>query len=98
MKISELYAYIEQAMGENKQNADCDVEFWLHLQDTQVICELESIGQFNVIPDMTITIKPNDNKIYSSKELSKEELEFKQKYENLQKRIEKVSYILLNNN
>lgn len=94
MKIIELYNLLDRAIKDNESCKECDIEFWLHLTDDTILCSLENIGQFEVIPDITITIKPNDDKIYSSNELSEEDLNYKKKYENLKNKIIEASNIL----
>lgn len=87
MKIKELKQFIDEAYKKGKEN---DVEVWLRLDDgEEIIGEIESIGQFNIVPDMTITFKPAGDKIYGSRPLTKEQLDYKRKYENLQKKINK---------
>lgn len=94
MKIIELYNLLDKAIKDNENCKECDIEFWLHLVDDNVLCSLESIGQYGVIPDITIAVKPNNNKIYSSNELSEENLNYKKKYENLKNKIIRASNIL----
>lgn len=83
MTIKELYDNVQQAYNKTKDASSCDVEVWLQLEDKSIPCEITSIGQYNIIPDMTLTIKPIDDKIYSTKPLTPEEIDYKQKYEKL---------------
>ena len=75
MKIKDFKKYVDEAYKNGKDN---DIEFWLQLEDEEVMCELESIGQFHIVRDMTITVKTIGNKIYSSKELTKEQLDLRE--------------------
>lgn len=92
MKIKELKEYIDEAYTRGKE---CDVEFWLKLEDDVIMCDLESIGQFNIIPDMTITIKiADEQKVYSTKKLTKEQIDYRKKYEELSKTLEEIRALL----
>lgn len=92
MKIAELKKYVDAAY---KKGKDCDVEVWIELEGSSILGEIESIGQFNFVPDMTLTIKPKgNNKIFSTKPLSKEQFDYKQKYEKISKKLEKLKGIL----
>lgn len=44
---------------------------------------------------MTITVSPNGRKIYSSKELTKEELDLKTQRDNLVKKLQTIESVLL---
>ncbi|MBR6689738.1 MAG: hypothetical protein IKL65_00205 [Bacilli bacterium] len=93
MKIIELKELVDKAYEKGK---DCDVEVWLHLDDDEeVMGEIESIGQFDLVPDMTITFKTNEGKVFGSEPLTEEQLNYKNRYEKLKKKICKVSEILV---
>lgn len=92
MKIKEFKKYVDEAY---KNGKDDDVEFWLELENEGVMCELKSIGQFHIKRDMTITVSPNGRKIYSSKELTKEELDLKTQRDNLVKKLQTIESVLL---
>lgn len=94
MKIKELKRYVDKAY---KKGKDCKVEVWFLLDDdTSIMCDIDSIGQFHIIPDMTITFKISDgnNKIYCSEPISKEQMDYRKKYNNLKREAEKISEIL----
>ena len=92
MKIKELKELVDKAYEKGK---DCDVEVWLHLDDdTEVFGEIERIGQFNIVPDMTITFKTNEKKVFGSEPLTEEQLNYKNRYEKLQKKINEALGIL----
>lgn len=94
MKIKEFKKYIDEAYKKS-DNGNEEVEFWLQLEDEVVLCELESIGQFHIVKDMTVTIRPNENKIYSNKELTDEELNFKKQRDELIKKIQRIESVLI---
>ena len=91
MKIKEFKKYVDEAY---KNGENDNVEFWLELEDDSIMCELESIGQFHIVRDMTITIKLSGSKVYSSKELSDEQLDFKEQRDNLERKIHKIQRII----
>lgn len=92
MKIKDFKKYVDEAY---KKGEDNDVEFWLQLEDEEVMCELESIGQFHIVRDMTITVKPIGNKIYSSKELTEEQLDLKEQRDKVIKKLQKIESVLI---
>lgn len=92
MKIKDFKKYVDEAY---KKGEDNDVEFWLQLEDEDVMCELESIGQFHIVRDMTITVKPIYNKIYSSKELTEEQLNLKEQRDKAIKKLQKIESVLI---
>ena len=90
MKIKELKKYVDNAY---KKGKECEVEFWIKLDDgTDIISELDSIGQFSFIPDMTITIKPknNEQKIYTTKIIDEKQFNYRKAYLDLQKEIQRL--------
>lgn len=90
MKISEFKKYVDEAY---KKGKDADVEFWIILDDgTEFIAELESLGQFNFIPDMTVTVKPanNEQKIYTTKIVDEKQFDYREAYTKLVKEINKL--------
>ena len=94
MKIKEFKKYVDEAY---KNGKDDNVEFWLELEDDSIMCELESIGQFHIVRDMTITIRPSGSKVCSTKELSDEQLDFKGQRDNLERKIQKIQRIINEN-
>lgn len=92
MKIKDFKKYADEAY---KNGEDNDVEFWLQLEDEEIMCELESIGQFHIVRDMTITVKPIENKIYSSKELTEEQLDLKEQRDKVIKKLQKIESVLI---
>ena len=90
MKIKELKELIDKAY-ENGEG--CDVEFWINLDDgTDILAELESIGQFHFVPDMTLTVKPanTDNKIYTTKIIDEEQFNYRDKYNHLVEQLKNI--------
>jgi hypothetical protein len=57
IKIKKLYEILKKQV--DKGNGDCIIEFYLELpnKDCLDLSEHFSIGQFQVIPDMTFTFK-----------------------------------------
>lgn len=53
MKLKKLKEIIDGCV-EQAGDTDPDVEFWIGEDET----ELDRIGQFGVVPDVTITVKP----------------------------------------
>lgn len=93
MKIDELKKIIDKTY---KKGKGCDVEFYITLADgTSIWMDIKDIGQFNIIPDTTITfkIKDDDLDLYSKK-LNAEEIKYKKKYLELKKKLEKIKDIL----
>lgn len=93
IKIKKLKELVDNAYN-NSNNGEAEVECWLQLEDDCVLYDIDSIGQFHVIPDMTITFKPRTNKIYSSNILTEEQLNYKEKYEELKNRLDKIRNLL----
>ena len=94
MKIKELKEFVDKVY---KIGEDCDVEFWIELDDgNEILAELESIGQFHVIPDMTLTIKPmnKDNKIYTTEIIDEKQFDYRKKYQELCKKINKIGRLV----
>ena len=89
MKIKQLKELVDNAY-KNSKEGNAEVDCWLQLEDDTVMCDIERVGQFQVIPDMTITFKPTGDTIYSYSELTEEQLDYKKKYEELEKRLEEI--------
>ena len=90
MKIKELKEFVDKAYENGKE---CDVEFWIKLDDgTDLLAELESIGQFYTIPDMTLTLKPSDKerKIYTTKIVDEKQFDYKKAYQKLVRKIQEI--------
>ena len=61
MTIKELKNIVDKAYDVGE---DCDVEFYLIFnEDEQFTVDIDYIGQFNAIPDMTISFKLTDDSI-----------------------------------
>jgi len=60
MKLRELKECIDKCW-EKIDETDPDVEFILETDITSEYLEVEEIGQFGVIPDVTITLKGTGN-------------------------------------
>lgn len=93
MKIDELKKVIDKAY---KKGKGCYVEFYITLTDGNSIwMDVKDIGQFNIIPDTTITfeIKDDDLDLYS-KILNTEEIKYKKEYLKLKKKLEKIKDML----
>lgn len=87
MTIKELKSYVDNAYekGEN-----CNVECWIKLDDnTEVLADIDSIGQFSIVPDMTLCLKPlnTENKIYTTSIIDESQFEYREKYKKLCKKI-----------
>ena len=93
MKIDELKKVIDKAYKKGKGRY---VEFYITLTDGNSIwMDVKDIGQFNIIPDTTITfeIKDDDLDLYS-KILNTEEIKYKKEYLKLKKKLEKIKDML----
>lgn len=91
MKIKELKEIVDKAY---KNGEECDIEFWIKLDDgTDLLAELEGIGQFSIVPDMTLTLKPaNDGaKIYTTKIVDEKQFVYREAYEKLFKEIQRLN-------
>lgn len=87
MRIAELKKYVDKAY---KKGPNCDIEVSIVLDDgTSTFATIDRIGQFNIVPDMTLIIKPEGEKLLTSRKMTEEELDYKRKYENLNKKINK---------
>lgn len=92
MKIKELKEIVDIAYKNGKNN---DIEFYIQLEDLTIMCDVESIGQFHVIPDMTLTFKlSDDTKIYSSKPLTGKQIGYRKKCRKLEEKINAIYSIL----
>ena len=90
MKIKELKEIVDKAYENGKE---CDVEFWIKLDDgTDLLAELENIGQFGFVPDMTLTVKPSNNEknIYTTKIVDEKQFDYKNAYQKLVKKIQEL--------
>lgn len=90
MKIKELKEIVDKAYENGKE---CDVEFWIKLDDgTDLFAELEDIGQFSIVPDMTLTLKPSDKerKIYTTKIVNEKQFDYKNAYQKLVRKIQEL--------
>ena len=93
MKIDELKKVIDKAY---KKGRGCNVEFYINLSDgTFAWLDIKDIGQFNVLPDATITfeIKDEDLDIYYKK-LNTKEIKYKKEYKKKKKKLEKIKDML----
>ncbi len=93
MKIKELKQLVDKAY-KNSNKGEASIEIVLKLEDDYITCKIDSIGQYHVIPDMTIGIKIEGEKIYSSKKLTPKQLDYKRKYEELEKRLIEIKKII----
>ena len=60
MKIKELKKLVDLAYKESS-HGNADIEVWVEFKhQPPVVCKITKIGQFNLIPDMIITVKPED--------------------------------------
>ena len=90
MKIKELKEIVDKAYENGKES---DVEFWIKLDDgTDLFAELEDIGQFSIVPDMTLTLKPSDKerKIYTTKIVNEKQFDYKNAYQKLVRKIQEL--------
>lgn len=90
MKIKELKEIVDKAYKNGKES---DVEFWIKLDDgTDLFAELEDIGQFSIVPDMTLTLKPSDKerKIYTTKIVNEKQFDYKNAYQKLVRKIQEL--------
>lgn len=91
MKIKELKRIIDKAYENGKE---CDVEFWIKLDDgTDLLAEVEEIGQFSIVQDMTLTVKPSDNerKIYTTKIIDEKQFDYKNAYQKLVRKVQELN-------
>lgn len=93
MTIKELKNIVDKAYDVGE---DCDVEFYLIFnEDEQFTVDIDYIGQFNAIPDMTISFKLTDDSIdLKSKKLNTKTVEYKKKYKVLKNKLDKIEKIL----
>ena len=92
MTIKELKQIVDKAYEKGKE---CEVEFWINLDDGEnILAELEGIGQFSVIPDMTLTLKPSnkENKIYTTKIVDEKQFDYRKAYQELTELISKIYF------
>lgn len=100
MKIGELLEIVQTAIGVDSENADREVEFYIKLSDSEdeIPIELDNVGQFGIIPDMTMTFEPAEGeKLISSAPLSAEQLDYKSRFNDLVSEINKSTTELLSN-
>jgi len=83
MKIKELYEFLKSAL-ENAENCKdtANVEIYLNLENGDCIdLEIDSIGQFNICPDMTLELKAKyEEDIIQVDKLTDEQKDYKIKY------------------
>lgn len=93
MKIKELKDIIDKAYENGR---GCDVEFYLAVnEDESFMVDIDYIGQFNVIPDMTIRFTLTDDSIdLKSKKLNAKTVDYKKKYRELKNKLDKIKNIL----
>lgn len=93
MTIKELKNIVDKAYDVGE---DCDVEFYIAFnEDEQFMVDIDYIGQFNAIPDMTISFKlTNDSIDLKSKKLNTKTVEYKKKYKVLKNKLDKIEKIL----
>lgn len=94
MTIKELKNYIDKAY---EVGPEYDVEFWIKLDDgIEILADIDSIGQFSVIPDMTLSVKPknSDLKIYTTKITDEEQFNYRKKYIQLKEQIQNLYNVL----
>lgn len=93
MTIKELKDIVDKAYNKGK---DCNVEFYLQLnEDESAMVDISYIGQFNVIPDMTISFKlTNDSIDLKSKKLNAKIVDYEKKYRELKNKLDKIEKIL----
>ena len=93
MTIKELKDIVDKAYSKGK---DCNIEFYLLMNDQeQYMVDIDYIGQFNAIPDMTISFKLTDDSIdLKSKKLNAKTFEYKKKYKVLKNKLDKIEKIL----
>lgn len=66
MTIKELKEYVDAAYTNGEQ---ASVEFWLNLKNgSSIELYVDSIGQFNIIPDMIMELRPMNEDEDISKE------------------------------
>lgn len=93
MTIKELKNIVDKAYDVGE---DCDVEFYLTFnEDEQFMVDIDYIGQYGLIPDMTIGLKLIDDNIdLKSKKLNAKTVEYKKKYKVLKNKLDKIEKIL----
>lgn len=93
MTIKELKNIVDKAYNKGK---DCNVEFYIEVnEDEQFMVDIDYIGQFNAIPDMTISFKLTDDSIdLKSKKLNTKTIDYKKKYRELKNKLDKIEKIL----
>ncbi len=93
MTIKELKNIVDKAYDVGE---DCDVEFYLTFnEDKQFMIDIDYIGQYGLIPDMTIGFALTDDSIdLKSKKLNAKTVEYKKKYKVLKNKLDKIEKIL----
>ena len=93
MTIKELKNIVDKAYDVGE---DCNVEFYIKVnEDEQFMADIDYIGQFNAIPDMTISFKLTDDSIdLKSKKLNTKTIDYKKKYRELKNKLDKIEKIL----
>lgn len=93
MTIKELKDIVDKAYDVGE---DCNVEFYLIFNEgEQFMVDIDYIGQYGLIPDMTIGLKLIDDDIdLTSKKLNAKEIDYKRKYKKLKNKLDKIENIL----
>lgn len=93
MTIKELKDIVDKAYGKGE---DCNVEFYIAFnEDEQFMVDIDYIGQYGLIPDMTIGFALTDDSIdLKSKKLNAKTVEYKKKYKVLKNKLDKIEKIL----
>lgn len=93
MTIKELKDIVDKAYNKGK---DCNVEFYIKVnEDESFMVDIDYIGQFGVIPDMTIGFTLTDDSIdLKSKKLNAKIVDYKKKYRELNNKLDKIEKIL----
>lgn len=93
MTIKELKRIVDKAY---KKGKDANIEFYINLNsDESIMCDIDYIGQFSVIPDLILEFKVNDNNIdLIINKLNTYELYYKKKYKELKNKLLKIEEIL----
>lgn len=93
MTIKELKNIVDKAYAVGE---DCNVEFYIKVnEDEQFMVDIDYIGQYSLIPDMTIGFALTDDNIeLKSKKLNTKTIDYKKKYRELKNKLDKIEKIL----
>ena len=93
MTIKELKNIVDKAYDVGE---DCNVEFYIAFnEDEQFMIDIDYIGQYSLIPDMTIGFALTDDSIdLKSKRLNAKTVDYKKKYRELKNKLDKIEKIL----